>query len=369
MSPPRRIFMTADAVGGVWTYALDLAAGLAPLGYETTLAVVGPAPSPQAAAAARRVPGLTLMATGLPLDWTAEHAGAVEAAGAALARLARTARADVVHLNSPAFAVGRPFEAPVVGACHSCLATWWSAVKDGPPPPDFRWRTQTLWRGLVACDVLTAPTDAFAEATARTYEAPRPQVVHNGRAPAATPAAPRERMVFTSGRLWDEGKGVATLDAAAPAIGAPVIAAGPLSGPNGARADVRNLTTLGALGAGEVRGWLARAPVFVSAALYEPFGLGVLEAAQAGCALVLSDIPTFRELWADCALFVPPRDPAALSAACNRLLEDEVQAGRLGAAARTRAARYTPEAMAAGAAQVYALAGAAHPRPSREAAA
>ena len=44
--PPTRLLMTADAVGGVWTYALDLAAGLAPFGVETTLAVLGPAPAP-----------------------------------------------------------------------------------------------------------------------------------------------------------------------------------------------------------------------------------------------------------------------------------------------------------------------------------
>ena len=51
---------------------------------------------------------------------------------------------------------------------------------------------------------------------------------------------------------------------------------------------------------------MARTAVFVSPALYEPFGLAVLEAAQAGCALVLSDIPTFRELWDGVALFVAP---------------------------------------------------------------
>ena len=39
---PRHLLMTADAVGGVWTHALELAAALAPLGVRTTLAVLGP---------------------------------------------------------------------------------------------------------------------------------------------------------------------------------------------------------------------------------------------------------------------------------------------------------------------------------------
>ena len=47
-----KILMTADAVGGVWTYALDLAVGLAPRGVEVVLAVLGPAPSPRQRAAA-----------------------------------------------------------------------------------------------------------------------------------------------------------------------------------------------------------------------------------------------------------------------------------------------------------------------------
>ena len=66
-----RILMTTDAVGGVWTYALDLARGLAALDIETVLAAMGPDPDAAQADAARWIPGLTLIATGLPLDWTA----------------------------------------------------------------------------------------------------------------------------------------------------------------------------------------------------------------------------------------------------------------------------------------------------------
>ena len=40
-----RVLLTADAVGGVWSYALDLACGLGVHGVETILALTGPAPS------------------------------------------------------------------------------------------------------------------------------------------------------------------------------------------------------------------------------------------------------------------------------------------------------------------------------------
>lgn len=348
-----RVLMTADAVGGVWTYALDLAGGLAQAGVQTTLAVLGPSPSADQLRAAEATPGVELVETGLPLDWTAEEPAEILEVGAAIRGLARGSRADLIHLNNPAFAGIGGFPVPVVGACHSCLATWWSAVKDGPMPEDFRWRTQALWQGLHACDALTAPTRAFAEETARTYDLLVPHAVWNGRRPEPATQVARERMVFTSGRLWDEGKNVGVLDRAAARISAPLYAAGPLTAPHGATVALEHAQALGRLSAGGVADWLARAPIFASSALYEPFGLGVLEAAQAGCALVLSDIPTFRELWDGAAILVDPRDPGAFAEAIDRLLGDASLRAGLGRKARTRATLYSVEAMTAGTLDVY----------------
>ena len=353
-----RVLMTADAVGGVWTYALDLAGGLAALGFGTTLAVLGPAPEADQAEAARTVPGLRLLPMDLPLDWLADAPEQVESAGAALASLASEVGADIVHLHGPALAAGARFPTPVVASCHSCVGTWWEAVRGGQPlPPDFVWRTRMVERGCARTDALLAPSAAFAAATARLYGLRTPPaVVHNGRRPpppsAARDAAP---VAFTAGRLWDEGKNLRALDrAAARLAGAvPVLAAGPTEGPGGARVAFDHVQALGRLSGGEVARRLAGRPVFVSTALYEPFGLSVLEAAQAGCALVLSDIPTFRELWDGAAEFVPAEDDAAVAAAIERAARSPDRRARLGAAARARAERYTAEAMAAGTAAVY----------------
>ena len=65
-------------------------------------------------------------------------------------------------------------------------------------------------------------------------------------------------------------------------------------------------------------GWRA-ATVFAAPARYEPFGLGILEAALSGCALVLGDIASLRELWDGAAEFVDPDDPQALAAALDAL--------------------------------------------------
>jgi glycosyltransferase involved in cell wall biosynthesis len=347
--------MTTDAVGGVWTYALDLARGLATMGVSTSLVVLGPGPKPDQRLEAATVPGLDLIETGLPLDWTASELADIREAGAVVRGLARGLSADLIHLNGPALAFDGGFCAPVIGACHSCLATWWSEVRDGPMPQDFRWRSSALWQGLINCDVTVAPSAAFAEATARAYEVPRPFVVYNGRLAPVLPPVPREPLVFTAGRLWDDGKNIALLDAAAARLAAPVYAAGPLESPTGERRELAHARPLGRLSAEEVGRWMGRAGVFASGALYEPFGLTVLEAAQAGCPLVLSDIPTFRELWNGAAVFVSPDDADEMAAAIQRLLDDRQAAAAQAAAAKARAARYSVQAMAAGMRDVYRL--------------
>ena len=92
-------------------------------------------------------------------------------------------------------------------------------------------------------------------------------------------------------------------------------------------------------------------------ARYEPFGLAVLEAAAAGCPLVLSDIPTFRELWDGAATFVAANDDRAFAEVADTIVGDGGLRLALGEAARERAARYTPMAMAAGMAAIYASLG------------
>jgi glycosyltransferase involved in cell wall biosynthesis len=110
-------------------------------------------------------------------------------------------------------------------------------------------------------------------------------------------------------------------------------------------------TALGKLPPREVAELLARASVFAAPARYEPFGLSILEAALAGCALVLGDIPSLREVWGDAALFAAPDDPGPTLRLVAR--DDELR-HELAARARRRAARYTPQRMADGCLEAYA---------------
>ncbi len=352
--PAFKVLITADAVGGVWQYSTDLARGLSGIGIETVLVVLGPPPTRRQASQAEAVPGLTLVETDLVLDWMAEDASGVEAAGKALALLAEQHDVDLVQLNAPAIAAVADFPVPVVGVQHSCVGTWWDAVHGTELPADFAWRTELVRAGLHKANVVVTPTDAFGLATRRRYELPQvPKTVHNGRKPFKLPRRPQRDFAFTAGRLWDQGKNLATLDASAGRMAVPIHAAGPVRGPNGASVMFEHLHCVGSLGEEGLARWLAAKPVFVSSALYEPFGLAVLEAATAGCPLILSDIPTFRELWDGAALFVPPRDEGAFALAIGNLVNDEFGREMMGKAASERAARFTPEAMAAQMAAIY----------------
>ena len=349
--------MTADAIGGVWTYALDLAAGLRGRSVEITLAVLGPAPSDAQRAAADKVSGLKLLETGLQLDWTAESRAEVSQAGHSLARLASDIGCDLVHLNSPALAADAPFPCPVVAVCHSCVATWWAAVRGGELPTDFAWRADLVRAGYGAANLLLAPSAAFARATAEAYGlADLPRVVNNGRVGrphVARTEQTRGPFVLTVGRLWDDGKNIAALDRIAARVAAPFRAVGPVAGPNGAAIALQHAEALGHLDSETLDRHFAARPVFASLALYEPFGLAVLEAAQAGCPLLLSHIPTLRELWDGAAVFVDPRDESGAASALTRLLADPAERDRLGAAVRERAGHFTLERMVEGTALAY----------------
>lgn len=345
-----KLLMTVDAVGGVWTYAVDLAHALRAFGIDAALAVLGPAPTDAQRADAAP---LRVIETGLPLDWLADDEMAVRQTARAIAALAREEGSDLIQLNQPALGA-EPMPVPVVAALHSCVATWWAAVEGSTLPDAFAWQTALVQAGLRRAQAAVCPSAAFAEAVRSAYALPlAPRAVHNGRNVAQPAQKPMRDVAFTAGRLWDRGKNIATLDRSAALLSIPLHAVGSLEGPNGERVALDHAHPLGLLDAATLAEKLARRPVFVSAARYEPFGLAVLEAAQAGCALVLSDIPTFRELWQGAATFVAADDARGFANAITSLIDNPAQRAADGEAARRHAARYSTAAMAENMAALY----------------
>ena len=359
--PPLRILMTLDAVGGIWRYATDLAQGLALHGCATLFVGQGPLPTPAQHREIEAIPGSRLVWLDPPLDWMASGPDDLAALPHLLSTLATGWNVDLLHLNLPSHAVGLQVSCPVVVVSHSCLSTWWQAVRGGGLPADWSWQHDLNRRGFDAADMVLAPTRSHAAAIRAAYGATRHlHVVPNGIPDLRPPPADRARgaFVLAAGRWWDEGKNARVLDAAADAIDWPVLMAGPCRGPLGQRVDLAAARSLGTMAHGDVRDLMAQAALFVSPSLYEPFGLAALEAAADGTPLVLADIPTYRELWDEAAAFFPPNDAAALAALLGQLADDDDERDRLGRAARERATTYTLESQLAALLPLYAQAGA-----------
>jgi glycosyltransferase involved in cell wall biosynthesis len=354
VTPVRSVLMTADTVGGVFTYALTLAEALGREGVRVTLATMGDALRPAQRAAVAALPDVDLRESTYALEWMDDPWEDVRRAGAWLLDLEREVRPDVVHLNGYAHAA-EGFSAPVVVAAHSCVLSWWEAVLGGDAPARYNRYRSAVRRGLLAADAVVAPSAAMLAALAK-HHGPLPDgvVVPNGSPAPAESATVKVPAVLCAGRLWDRAKNLEALARVAPRLPWPVVAAGSDLHPDGTRRPLPGVRALGWLDGAALGAEMDRASVFALPARYEPFGLSALEAALRGCALVLGDIASLREVWGDAALFVAPDDDDALARAIERLARDPGLLAEMADRARARAARYTPERMARAQLAVYA---------------
>ena len=246
---------------------------------------------------------------------------------AMLASFTRAARraargADIVHAHwLPAGAVaaltGRPF----------VVQLWGTDVELARRAPRVARRILRRAR-LVICPS-TALADAAHELGARNV-----RVIPSGvDLPEAAGEEAKPPHVLYAGRLSEE-KGVLDLMTAADGLPLVVVGDGPLRD--------RVPEAIGFLPNDELQGRLARAAVVTCPSHREGFGVVCLEAMSHGRPVVASAVGGLRDLVVDgeTGLLVPPRDPAALRAALERLLGDAELRRRLGAAGRDRAAKH-----------------------------
>jgi glycosyltransferase involved in cell wall biosynthesis len=259
----------------------------------------------------------------------------------------------VVHLNGYVHAA-LEWCVPTLVVGHSCVLSWWAAVHGEETCHAYARYRAAVSRGLRSADAIAAPTRAMAGALREHYGAPhRVAVVANGVPTRRGPVVAKEPFVLAAGRLDDRAKNMEALETAARSAPWPVYAAGTADDNPGAPPGSSALRRLGWLTRSELASWMARASIFAAPARYEPFGLGALEAAAHGCALVLGDIPSLREVWGDAAVYVAPDDPRALAEAIEQLASDRAARARRAAAASERARWYSAERMARGTMRLY----------------
>jgi glycogen synthase len=346
-----RVLITGDTVGGVFTYVCELTRALSARGVDVCLALTGRRLAPDQRRALRDSGASRIFADELALEWMQDPWPDVERAGAWLQEIAAELDPDVVHLNDYAHGA-LAWEAPVLVVGHSCVLSWYRAVRGQDAPHAWDEYGLRVRSGLAGADLVAAPTRVMLAELERHYgPLARTAVIPNG-LPSSGIVRPKERFVLAAGRLWDEAKNLAALDRAAGLVEWPVLVCGdaPAERP-------RHAQLLGRLSRDELAERYAQAAIFAAPARYEPFGLAVLEAALAGCTLVLGDIPSFREVWGDAALYVEPDDERALAAAIHCAIEAPLSA-------TGRAALYTPELMADRYLEIYEQLTVAEPEPA-----
>ena len=238
---------------------------------------------------------------------------------ASFVRAARSLEADVLHAH--------------------WIPTGWVAAKTGKPYVVQVWGTDVelarrapflARRVLRGARVVIAASTALAD-LARLLGARDVRVIPSGvdlPADVGQEAEPLE--VLYAGRLSPE-KGVLELVEAARGLTLVVAGDGPLRS--------RVPEARGFVAHDELQGLYARAAVVACPSRREGFGMACLEAMAHGRPVVATGVGGLRDLVVDgeTGIVVPPRDPAALRTALERLLGDRSLRHRLGAAGRERA--------------------------------
>ena len=323
------ILVTADTIGGVWTYARELVTGMVGRGIKVTLVSFGDIPVPQQTQWMQGLQGLDYRPTAFKLEWMQDSEADLEASAAYLEEVVRETSPDLLHLNQFYYGALR-CDIPRVVVAHSDVVSWWVAVR-GQEPPDsswIRWYRKIVARGVINATAVIANSWWMLDQIAQHYVKPDlASVVYNGRTPFLfDPHLEKEDLLVSVGRLWDAGKNAAML--LREELPLPVCIVGNDRHPESRGNAFNGIPHRAGVhfeppqSEQQLSRLFARAAIYAATSRYEPFGLAPVEAALSRCAIIASDIPSFRELWNGAALYFRNDDAASLKEVVTQLVND-----------------------------------------------
>lgn len=338
-----RVLITTENIGDVWTFTLNLAKGLISKGIDVVLAITG---NPLTIEQKKEVNFTSYYFIKSRQEWMDNPWDEIDKAGKRLLALKDEIQPDLVHLNSYSFG-SLPWNIPVVITAHSCVLSWWKAVKCQEAPSEWKTYREYVTKGIRSADVIAAPSNTMLNSIESIYEPlAKKAVIYNGLEVTHHHNEEKENIVFSMGRLWDEAKNISLVLEAASRITYPVY----IAGDTGNRILPRlpgNVHFLGHIPHAETAKWLSRAAIYLLPVIYEPFGYTFLEAAFSGCALVTGNIESMREIWGDNAVFADTKNSDELAYTVNMLMWDKHRRQLLARNSRKYAmSNYTPGKMA-----------------------
>ncbi|HEX6806232.1 MAG TPA: glycosyltransferase family 4 protein [Terriglobales bacterium] len=327
------VLITTDTLNGNWTYTRELASGLITRGFRVTLVSFGEIPLPHQTAWMERLYGLSYHPSAFRLDWMQEGQHDFYDASAYLCSLIKDLKPDIFHSNHLCYGA-LPVRIPRVVVAHGDLITWWKAVH-GRDPRDsawLRWYRRTIGEGISAASAVVASSEWMLNSIRAAYcEGMRETVIHNGRNPIFfNPYVAKEDSVLAIGRLLDAAKQVNLLTLESHPV--PVCIVGddsvepvrkvPLRADVQFRDGCAGVALKGPQSESQLRMLYSKASIYAGTARYEASGMTILEAALSRCALILNDIPPYRELWGNAALYFRTNDSGSLAETVRLLAED-----------------------------------------------
>lgn len=201
------------------------------------------------------------------------------------------------------------------------------------------------WRGVLhEAAAITSPS-AFVRRLIRTQVDVAVDVIPNAFDAVAVSAVPKRRRVLAVTRLI-ERKGIQHLIAALAGLGRDVECV--IAGDGPQRAELERqaqavglpIRFTGFLDRHALQALYASANIFVLPSSRENFPMVLLEAMNAGCAVITTTHPGCAEVVGEAALKVPPDDSVALRTALATLLDHPAQARALASAGRERASSF-----------------------------
>jgi glycosyltransferase involved in cell wall biosynthesis len=359
------VLVTADTLSGVWTYTRELVTGLVTSGARVTLVSFGEIPLPEQTAWMDGLHGLDYHPTAFRLEWMQEAEYDLVDSSAFLSDLVRELQPDVLHLNQ--FCYGNlPVDVPRVVMAHGDLITWTQAVQGHSPKPTrwLKWYRDRVARGIAGADVLVAPSAWMLTTLRATYAVPRHEaVIYPGRNPIFfNPYVQKEDTVLAVGRLIDAGRQVTLLTQHTHPLSVCIVGAEQALPGHRApiRADVKvenektSVAIRGPQTEAQLRALYSRASIYAATPRYEPLSMPALEAAFSRCAIVANDIPAFREMWGDAALYFRTNDGESLAESIRMLNSDrEMCRGYANMAYARARERFTTRHMIDGCTQLY----------------
>jgi glycogen(starch) synthase len=326
------VLVTADTLSGIWTYTRELVTGLVSRDVRVTLVSFGDIPLPEQTEWMDHLQELEYRPTAFRLDWMQEGQHDFVDSSAYLAGLVREIKPDLLHLNHLCYG-NLAVDIPRVVVAHRDLISWWLAVHGHPPKKSswLEWYRDVVTRGLAGASAVVAPSQWMRDQLRENYACPRHDIViYNGRNPILfNPYVNKDDSVLAVGRLLDAGKQVSLLTQYMHPLPVCIVGTESLAEPSRVpiRADVKLATDVacvamrGSQTEAQMRTLYSRASIFAATSRYEPFGMAALEAAFSRCAIVANDIPVFREIWGNNALYFRANDAGSLAGVIQTLSE------------------------------------------------